>query len=86
MTVFRFTLTIAGADILTESAQEALFEAGCDDAAFGASNGIQTADFDREARDFADAVATAIKAVETSVAGAQVVEVRRQDALAASPG
>jgi hypothetical protein len=83
VTVFRFTLTIEGADILTDVALDALFEAGCDDATFGVSSGVQTGEFDRKAADFAEAVASAIKAVETAVPGARVVELRR-DSIAAA--
>jgi hypothetical protein len=77
VTVFAFTLTVEGADLLSGDAVDALFVAGCDDATFGISNDVQTADFDREAPDFAEAVASAIRAVEGAVPGARVVEVRR---------
>lgn len=83
MTVYSFTLTIAGADVMTEAAQDALFAAGCDDATFGVSDGVQTADFDREAGDFAEAVASAIKAVVSAVAGARVVGLLREGEFAA---
>lgn len=59
MTRFRFILTVEGADVMTDVAQEALSKAGCDDATFGVSGGIQTAEFDREAAEFAEAAATA---------------------------
>lgn len=83
MTVFSFTLTIEGADVMTEAAQNALFEAACDDATFGVSNGVQTAEFDREAGDFAEAVAGAIKAVESAVEGVRVVDIHREQDVAA---
>ena len=83
MTVFSFTLTIDGADVMSDDAQDELFEAGCDDATFGVSDGVQTAEFDREAAEFAEAVASAIKAIESTVAGARVVEVHREDAAVA---
>ena len=82
MSEYRFTLTVEGADILSESAQEALFRTGCNDATFGRSNGIQTVEFDREAADFSQAVASAIKGIEGSVAGARVVEIRREEDVA----
>jgi hypothetical protein len=82
--LFSFTLTIEGAVILTDDAIEALYEAGCDDATFGVSDGIQTGEFDREAADFAEAVAGAIKAVEAAVPGALVVDVRRELETAAA--
>lgn len=84
MTVFSFSLTIEGADIMREAAQEALFEAGCDDATFGVSGGVQTADFDREASDFPEAVASAIRAIESTVSVARVVEVHREHDVAAA--
>lgn len=80
MNVYSFTLRIEGADIMTDAAQHALFEAGCDDATFAVSNGTQTGDFDRQAADFA--VASAIKAVESAVPGARVVEVHREHDVA----
>jgi hypothetical protein len=78
LTVFRFTLEIEGADLMTDAAQNALFEAGCHDATFGVSNGVPTAEFNREATEFAEAVASAVKAVEAAVSGARVVEIRRE--------
>ncbi|MCA1676874.1 MAG: hypothetical protein LC799_33440 [Actinobacteria bacterium] len=82
MAEYRFTLTIDGADVLSEAAQDALHKAGCDDATFGSSQGTQTAEFDREAADFSEAVATAIKAIEGAVAGAKVTEVHREEDVA----
>ncbi|MEN3315234.1 MAG: hypothetical protein V7605_1468 [Acidimicrobiaceae bacterium] len=85
MTHFSFTLTIEGADVQTDEAQDALFGAGCDDATFVTANHAQTVGFDREAVDFAEAVASAIKAVESAVPGARVIQVHRdQDVAAAS--
>lgn len=72
------------ADIMCDTAQDALYEAGCGDATFGVSNGMQTAEFDRDATEFAEAVASAIKAVESAVPGARVVEVHRERDIAAS--
>ncbi|MBA2317620.1 MAG: hypothetical protein H0V93_07560 [Euzebyales bacterium] len=84
MTLFSFTLTIEGADIMSDVAQDALFEAGCEDATFGVSKGVQTGEFDREAAEFSEAVASAIKAVESAVPGARVVEVHREHEVAAA--
>jgi hypothetical protein len=84
MALFSFTLTIEGANVMGDDAQNALFAAGCDDATFGVSGGVQTAEFDREAMEFAEAVASAIKAIESTVPGAMVVHVHRdRDAAAA---
>ncbi len=84
MTVYHFTLTVEGADLLSDEAQAALFEAGCDDATFGQSSHLQTVDFDREAKDFGDAVASAINAIEASVPGAQVIGLHRRPDVVAS--
>lgn len=43
-----------------------LFDAGCDDAAFGVERGLAVAEFDREDDSLAKAIASAIKAVETA--------------------
>ncbi|MFN2488182.1 MAG: hypothetical protein ABR529_00255 [Actinomycetota bacterium] len=83
MSEFRFTLTVEGADILSDASQEALYEAGCDDATLGVSEGVQTAEFDRQAGDFSEAVASAIKQVERAVPGAKVVDVHREEDIAA---
>lgn len=84
VTLFSFTLAIAGAEIFTDEALDALYEAGCSDATFGVSDGVQTGEFDREAADFAEAVASAIKAVEAAVPGALVVDVHRELEAAAA--
>lgn len=84
MTQFSFTLTMEGADILAPAAQEALFEAGCDDATFSASAGVQVGEFDRDGSSFAKAVASAIEAVESAVPGVRVVEVHRESEVAAA--
>ena len=84
MSLVGFSVTIQGVDVLTDDAQNALFEAGCGDGTFGISNGAQTAEFDREAPDFAEAVASAIKAIEGAVPGAQVITVTRDSNLAAT--
>ena len=84
MSRFSFTVTIDGTDVLTDAAQDALFDAGCADGTFGISNDVQTAAFDRDAPDFADAVASAIKAIEGAVPGARVVTVVRDTQLAAT--
>ena len=72
MTVWRFSLIIEGPDLDDDDLLDALFEAGCDDALFGGSNGVQCADFHREAERIEDAVLSAIGDVE-QVEGVRVV-------------
>jgi hypothetical protein len=74
---FRFTVTIEGADVTTAAAVDALFDAGCGDATVAASRGVQTASFDRVADEFADAVGTAIRPIESAVPGARVISIDR---------
>lgn len=59
--------------------------AGCDDTLVTSSSGIQRAIFDREAPSFANAVASAIAAIESSIPGARVVAVERLDLADATP-
>lgn len=79
--IHSFAVVIEGADLTSAASvdADALFEAGCDDALLISSNGVQQAVFDREAPTFADAVASAIDAIETSIPGARVVAVERLD-------
>lgn len=72
MAAHTFTLIIKGPDMTDPCISDALFEAGCNDALFGRSHGVQFADFDREADCIKDAIHSAITAVE-SVDGLRVV-------------
>lgn len=62
MSAFEFELVATG--VLDDSAIDALFEAGCDDATFGDADGLVTAVFAREATDLTAAVMSSIAAVE----------------------
>jgi len=75
MRTFEFTLLVEGADLQTDQAQDALFEAGCDDATIGVTAGVQQVAFDREAGSLAEALVTAIVTVERAVPGVRVVRV-----------
>ena len=86
MPVFRFILTVVGADVSTDDAHRSLFEAGCSEATIARVDCVQLIDFDREAACFADAVGSAIRAVESAVPGLRVVEVRREELTESSPG
>lgn len=70
-----FTLIVEG-DV--ESRLDELFEAGCNDAAFGTVDGVQYADFDREAPIFGEAVASAVADVE-QVGGLRAGMVDREE-------
>jgi hypothetical protein len=67
-----FELTIRGE--LSDNRLDALFDAGCDDATFSSKGDLTFAAFDREAPTMAEAVASAIVAVE-AVDGFEVLRV-----------
>jgi predicted transcriptional regulator len=64
MTEYEFTLIIDG-DLDSDELVGELYEAGCDDATFGAINGVSIGDFTREATSLLEAVASAISQVES---------------------
>ena len=64
MAEYEFTLVIDG-DLTDEGVARELFEAGCDDATFGVSDGAGYGEFMREAPSFADAVLSAAHQVES---------------------
>ena len=72
---YEFTLLVAGADVQTDEALNALAEAGCDDATVGSSGGVQHLDFDREASSYLAAVLSAVEDAEMAVPGVCVVRV-----------
>lgn len=74
-----FTLLIAGPDLQSEENLHALFEAGCDDATFGSRDGIQYADFHREGASMAEAIRSAIHAVEAAVRESVVIRVEPEE-------
>ena len=70
---FAFTLEVSGIDIGRENYEDALFEAGCDDALIAVVNGTLLLDFHRDGVSFEDAVESAARGVE--LAGGKVVSV-----------
>ena len=72
METYWFTLTVEGTDFVDGEVVDALYEAGCDDAMLGVTNGVPQAMFAREAPSMEEAVRSAIADVE-SVGGIKVV-------------
>jgi hypothetical protein len=68
-----FTLEVAGIDITRDNYEDALYEAGCDDALIAVVNGVVLLDFDREGPSFQQALVSATDAVQA--AGGKVVRV-----------
>jgi predicted DNA-binding transcriptional regulator AlpA len=77
--VFEFTLVFGEGEILDPDRQNALFEAGFDDATFGEIDGVPFGDFSREADSMADAVKSVIEAVQTSLPDITLVRVEPDD-------
>lgn len=77
---FRVVFDASGVDSL-ETHLDALHAAGCDDAAFmgPASDGTFTAEFDRAARTFAGAVASALEAIRSALPGGRLLRVLPDD-------
>jgi hypothetical protein len=63
----------------TDEELDRLFAAGCDDATFGVEHGLPIGEFDRTAPTLADAIASAVRAVES--ANLTVVRVLDEDLL-----
>jgi len=79
MTEWAFRLTVAGLG-LTDEQLDALFEAGCDDAAFSLErDGTVFGSFDREAATQEDAVLSAIHDVQSADIDARVLRVTEDD-------
>lgn len=72
MPTHHFTLIVDGTDLQDESVIDRLFEAGCDDALVGSTDGVQFIDFDRDAASLDVAVLSAVSDVE-QVSGVQVI-------------
>ncbi len=84
MNTYDFTLLVRGADLQSDENLDALFEVGCDDATFGEREHVQFANFDREADSLAEAVSSAIEAIEAAVPGAKVVRVEPDEFVSLS--
>lgn len=74
-TTFEFTLILDGVREITSETEDALFEAGCDDALLGRRNGTVYLDFTRKTATLIDGVIKAIRQVENSGINARVIGV-----------
>jgi hypothetical protein len=70
-----FILFVRGADVLTEAVQDALREVGCRDASFGERDGVQYAEFEREAKSFRRALRSAIRQIGVARPEIEVIRV-----------
>jgi hypothetical protein len=74
-----FTLVLAGTGGLPDGAEDALFEAGCDDATIIVRSGRVFLSFIREAASLRDAILSAIRDVRKADIGAEVLRVDSPD-------
>lgn len=72
---YQFTLVLDGVDEKTSNLEDALFEAGCDDALINYKNGTVYLDFDRDDKSLEHAIISAIRSVESCGIGATIVSV-----------
>ena len=73
---FEFSLTLSGIDEFTVELADRLYEAGCEDATFGTSNGVHLGRFSREAGSLEEAVDSAIRDVQRAGLTVARVDVR----------
>ena len=73
-----FTLILSGVTKVTESAANALYEAGCDDGSFASRDGVAFIMFHREAESLRDGINSAVEDVKR--AGFGVLRVETEDA------
>lgn len=79
-----FALVLDGIDGPSDEIEDALYEAGCDDALLAFSGRIATLDFDRTAQTFGQAVLSAIADVTKANVGLDVLRVEPDDFVNAS--
>jgi hypothetical protein len=70
-----FTLVLTGVSELTQTVEDALFNAGCDDATIAVRSGRLFVTFSRSAESLKDAIISAIRAVWRANIGADVLRV-----------
>ena len=76
---FDFALVLSGAHELTAEIEDALFEAGCDDATLSVRYGNLYLEFSRAANSFLEAILSAIRDVRKANIGAEVARVDECD-------
>jgi len=70
---YSFTMQVSGISPEGDGYEDALFEAGCDDALIAVIEGAMFLDFDRTASSYEEAIASAMRNIER--AGGKVVSV-----------
>lgn len=75
MNTYQFTLILDGVDEKTLDLEDALFEAGCDDALINYKNGTVYLDFDRCGASLEESIISAIQSVESAGIDAMISSV-----------
>lgn len=78
----RFTVVVSGVDPNAEDFEDLFFEAGCGDATISVTNGVVALDFARPAKNFAHALATAIR--DVMQAGGEIVRIEPDTCVTAA--
>lgn len=81
---FDFALIIGGVSDLTPDIENALFEAGCDDATLSIQYGLLYMEFSRKARSIEEAIFSAIHDIRKATIGAEVLRVDQCNLVTAS--
>lgn len=81
---YNFILVLSDITEPTEKLEDALFEAGCDDATLSFCNQLAYLEFDREALSFTEAVISAIKQVQSIDRRLNIERVEPNDLLKSS--
>lgn len=79
MKSFEFTLVLENKIELSDQLEDALFQAGCDDALLSSRNGITYLEFDRDAENLESAIISAIQEVEQAGLALSVKRVEPSD-------
>jgi hypothetical protein len=76
---YNFVLVLSGLSESDDSIEDALFEAGCDDALLIFRDNVPYLEFDRQATSLEDAILSAILDVKSAVIGAKVLRVELEN-------
>jgi len=81
---YDFALIVRGVPALTTEVEDALFQAGCDDATLSIRYGLLYVNFSRTAESLKEAILTAIHDVQKAGVGAEIVRVDECNLVTAS--
>jgi hypothetical protein len=82
--LYHFVLVLSGLSEYDERIEDALFEAGCDDALLIFRDNIPYLDFDRQATNLEEAISSAIQEVESANLGVTVLRIECENFITPS--